>query len=163
MFEIRPTKAEDFPKLVELNNLIWNAENSPQPIKWTSIAEYARYHPAGSQYAGILNQELVGYIQAERPSFMSFVSQTNTLEIIIGVHPDHQGKRVGTRLIDYISRMAIEEKRRKLLLKVLSTNFSAIAFYQKCGFKEQGRVKHKYFLNGQFVDDIFMVKELNHP
>ncbi|MED1204312.1 GNAT family N-acetyltransferase [Heyndrickxia acidicola] len=163
MFEIRPTKVEDFPKLVELNNLIWNAGNSPQPIKWTSIEQYAKYHPAGSQYVGIVNGELAGYIQAERPSFMSFASSTNTIEIIIGVHPAHQGKKVGTRLIDYISRVAMEEKRNKLLLKVLSTNDSAIAFYKKCGFKEQGRVKHKYFLNGQFVDDIFMIKQLYHP
>ena len=42
------------------------------------------------------------------------------------------------------------------MLSVMSFNERAIACYKKVGFKEIGRRRKGYFLNGKYHDEIFM-------
>ena len=56
----------------------------------------------------------------------------------IEIHPDHQGRGIGTRLIGGL----IEEARRKgqdLVLDVLAVNQRAQALYRRLGLREAGR------------------------
>ena len=43
-----------------------------------------------------------------------------------------------------------------IMLSVMSFNERAIACYKKVGFKEIGRRRQGYFLNGKYYDEIFM-------
>ncbi len=43
-----------------------------------------------------------------------------------------------------------------IMLTVKSFNERAINCYQKVGFKEIGRRRKSYFLNGKYYDDIYM-------
>ena len=43
-----------------------------------------------------------------------------------------------------------------IMLSVMSFNDRAIACYKKVGFKEIGRRRQSYFLNGKYHDEIFM-------
>lgn len=56
----------------------------------------------------------------------------------IEIHPNHQGKGIGTRLITTL----LNETARKgqdLVLEVLSINYGAYALYQRLGFREVSR------------------------
>ena len=41
-------------------------------------------------------------------------------------------------------------------LSVFAFNERAIACYKKCGFKEVGRLREAYYLNGKYYDKILM-------
>ena len=43
-----------------------------------------------------------------------------------------------------------------IMLGVKSFNQRAIACYTKVGFKEYGRRRESYFLNGKYYDDVYM-------
>ena len=42
------------------------------------------------------------------------------------------------------------------MLAVMSFNERAIACYKKVGFKEAGRLRDNYFLNGKYYDVVYM-------
>ncbi|WP_036717850.1 GNAT family N-acetyltransferase [Paenibacillus harenae] len=155
---IRPSVKSDFGQLVELNNIIWNDENTPQPIYWESEDDYSKHCPAGSQFVAIINDKVAGYVGFKRPTKLK--SNNHVLEIIIGVDPSFQGKGIGKALLDHIFEWSKDNGTTKLSLRVLSTNAGAISFYLKNGFKEQGRLINEFKIGGEFVDDILMYKEL---
>ena len=54
-----------------------------------------------------------------------------------------------------------EKDIHRIELVVLRDNISAIGLYKKMGFVEEGVRKQSSYLNGQFVDEIYMAKLLN--
>ncbi|WP_308524438.1 GNAT family protein [uncultured Tissierella sp.] len=44
----------------------------------------------------------------------------------------------------------------KLDLEVRSYNERAIRCYEKCGFKEEGRIRENFFTDGKYTDTLFM-------
>ena len=62
--------------------------------------------------------------------------------------------------MDAVKVVAAERGIRKLSLRVLASNAGAVAFYQSCGFIEQGRLVDEFYLNGQYVDDILMWRKV---
>ncbi|WP_198027846.1 GNAT family N-acetyltransferase, partial [Paenibacillus forsythiae] len=55
-----------------------------------------------------------------------------------------------------VKALAAERGIRKLRLRALSCNASALAFYQECGFREEGRLLEEFYLAGRYVDEVFM-------
>jgi RimJ/RimL family protein N-acetyltransferase len=155
---IRPSTMSDFGQLVELNNVIWKDYNTPQPIYWESEDDYSKQCPAGSQFVAISNDNVAGYVGYKNPSKLR--SNIHVLEIIIGIHPNFQGKGIGKALINYTCKWGKENGITKLSLRVLATNEPAISFYLKNGFIEQGRLIDEFIIGGKFVDDILMYKKI---
>ncbi|MCR8642027.1 GNAT family N-acetyltransferase [Paenibacillus sp. N1-5-1-14] len=61
------------------------------------------------------------------------------------VHPDFNGKGVGTQLVNY----SIEKMSKPVRLKCVSENHSALIFYEKNGWKkvvEEGNPGEKYWV-----------------
>ena len=58
-----------------------------------------------------------------------------------------------TKLLDYGFNYL---NMNNIMLNVKSFNERAIACYKKVGFKEFGRRRESYFLNGKYYDDIQM-------
>ena len=87
---------------------------------------------------------------------IDYISRTATFGIFIG-EESGRNKGYGTesfRLIldygfNYLNLNSIK-------LDVMEFNDSAIACYKKCGFKEYGRRRKCYFLNGKYYDKIEM-------
>jgi len=57
-------------------------------------------------------------------------------------------------------RYSAERGKRKLTLRVLSTNAAAIALYERLGFTREGVLRNEFIINGGYVDDILMAKPL---
>jgi ribosomal protein S18 acetylase RimI-like enzyme len=159
MLIIRPSTVEDAVQLVAVDNIAWSEDTAPVPIRWNSTEQYLKACPPGSQlvaeHAGII----CGYVQTKPPTPLP--SNSHVLELVIAVHPDCQGKGIGKRLLEAAEAKAKAQGKRKLSLRVLATNESAIAFYKRCGYQEQGRLVEEFYLNGRFVDDILMYKLLD--
>ncbi|WP_158299447.1 GNAT family N-acetyltransferase [Paenibacillus antri] len=155
--EIRWSRAEDMPALTALNNRIWDETNSPHVAPMTE-AEYAERHPTGAELVAVVGEALAGFVIFRTASPMK--SHAHVAELAIAVNPEFQGLGVGRKLVEAACAEAKAQGKRKLSLRVMSTNEKAIAFYKKLGFQEQGRLVEEFYAGGRYVDDILMYKML---
>ena len=69
-----------------------------------------------------------------------------------------------TRPDDVLVEAAVEEARdrgaRKLTLRVLGGNTRARQLYDGCGFIVEGILRAEFFLDGRYVDDVLMARDL---
>lgn len=153
-FIIRFSEIKDVRELIHLDHLIWTEHTSPGPLMWRSQEDYLLNAPPGSQLVALKDDKLCGYVGFGCPSRME--SNRHVCEVYIAVHPDYQRLGIGRQLIGAIKEHAAENAIRKLRLRVLSCNESALSFYRKCGFVEEGRLREEFYLGGRYVDEIFM-------
>ncbi|MFF2480986.1 GNAT family N-acetyltransferase [Paenibacillus sp. NPDC058071] len=76
--------------------------------------------------------------------FISLYLPENFIHLLF-VHPEHTGRRVGTRLVDY----AAEKLNKPIRLKCVSANQKAMLFYEKNGWtkvKEEGERGEEYWI-----------------
>jgi ribosomal protein S18 acetylase RimI-like enzyme len=151
---IRPSEIKDARELIVLDNMIWTEDTTPGPLMWRSREDYLLHAPPGSQLVALQGGELCGYVGFGCPSGME--SNRHVCEVNIAVHPRFQRQGIGGMLIAAIKRHAAAHGIRKLRLRVLSSNEPALAFYRKCGFHEEGRLKDEFYLSGHYVDEVFM-------
>lgn len=158
MLIIRLSEDRDTPALLELDLTVWNLDNSPADLSQTTLEEYARSYPAGSQLVAELDGRVCGYVNMKPPTPLA--TNSHVAELAIAVSADCRGTGVGRALLEAAGERALAQGKRKLYLRVLSTNAGAISFYKKCGFIEQGRLVEEFFINGRYVDDLLMYKPL---
>jgi RimJ/RimL family protein N-acetyltransferase len=73
------------------------------------------------------------------------------------IHKDYRNLGLGTALTKELIEIAKKMELEILQLSVYSTNKRAINVYQKCGFKEAGRLKNGIkFSDGTYSDEIIM-------
>lgn len=154
----RRSEARDMRFLMEINHLIWNDTNSPFHLNYHSQEEYEHDFPAGSQVVAVLNQKVVGFGGYQLATNID--SNNHVVELMIGVHPKYHGKKIGKQLMHYLEKEVRNEGKRKISLRVLETNRHAIRFYQRLGYKIQGRLPQEFMINDKYVDDILMYKIL---
>lgn len=152
--EIRLSKKEDFKELIAIDHRIWNSVTTPAKIVWESVDEYSKRNPEKSQIVAIVDGEVAGYLGFHHPT--PLVTNQHVLELDIGIDQRFQGKGIGLQLVEKGKEVAKAKGIRKLALRVLATNNSAVQFYKKCGFVEQGRLINEFFIDGKYVDDILM-------
>ncbi len=78
------------------------------------------------------------------------------LGIVIG-HKEYWSKGYGTDAIKILLNYAFKQLNLyKIYLRVFEFNQRGIICYEKCGFKEEGRLRQNYFYNGKYYDVILM-------
>ncbi|MFD2703281.1 GNAT family N-acetyltransferase [Paenibacillus shunpengii] len=152
--EVRLSHLRDARQLMDLDALVWDEHTAPGPVQWTSREQYLNACPPGSQMIAVMDTRVVGYVGFRTPTGLR--SNSHVLEIHIAVHPAYQKQGIGSMLMDAVKELAREQQVRKLRLRVLSHNRRALAFYQKCGFIEEGRLLNEFCIGGKYVDDILM-------
>jgi ribosomal protein S18 acetylase RimI-like enzyme len=90
---------------------------------------------------------------------ISYNSQPQLMIHKIYLLPATQGMGIGTKLLNLLSEIALQNSNFRLRLKVYVANRKAIAFYEKYGFKKTG-TETTYIGNGYSAADNIMVKEL---
>ena len=99
------------------------------------------------------NDELIGNCSIKNISYLHRIAE---LGIFIGIEANRNkgyGAEVLNLLLDYGFNYL---NMNNIMLNVKSFNERAIACYKKVGFKEFGRRRESYFLNGKYYDDIQM-------
>jgi RimJ/RimL family protein N-acetyltransferase len=75
----------------------------------------------------------------------------------IFIHKNYRNLGLGTTLTKELTEIAKKRGLEILQLSVYANNKRAVHVYQKCGFKEAGRLKNGIkFLDGTYADEIIM-------
>jgi RimJ/RimL family protein N-acetyltransferase len=115
-----------------------------------AIIEKHRQNPNQIFLLGFVNGEVVSVMNVE-------ASQKPRLQHIgefgISVVKAHWGKGVGSAMIQFMIHWAKNTGLiRKINLRVVEKNTSAIHLYKKLGFEMEGRIKRDFWVNGEFQD-----------
>ena len=73
--------------------------------------------------------------------------------------PEAQGLGIGTKFLNLLTDLALQNNNKRLLLKVYFKNYKAISFYEKYGFKNIGTETTDMGNNYSILDNV-MVKDL---
>jgi len=99
------------------------------------------------------SDEMIGSISLND---IDYIRRNATLGVFIG-EDEERGKGYGTEalrlLLDYGFNYF---NLNNIMLKVYEFNKIAIKAYEKAGFKEIGRRRKSYFLNGKYYDEVYM-------
>lgn len=79
--------------------------------------------------------------------------------LTIIVHPDHQGKGLGKKILQAFLHEVMENRPdiRRVELESRSSNFRSIGLYKELGFVQEGTMKNKTRnKDGSFEDSILM-------
>lgn len=157
----------------------YRKEDLPYMRKWVNNAEITKYLSHIFLYPHTLNATedflnsmlqgssgIKGFIIAYKETEeyigqidlinIDWVNRVGTLGIVIGT-TEYLGKGYGTEAIKLIQEFAFNKLNlHKLDLEVRAYNERAIRCYKKCGFKEEGRIRENYFIDGKYTDTLFM-------
>lgn len=97
--------------------------------------------------------QAVGYVLVFRGSSVrNFGSGT----IVLGILKDHQGKGVGSQLMQAAITWARHHNLYRLQLQVHLQNERALSLYKKFGFEIEGVLKKCALIKGNFIDKYMM-------
>ena len=150
---IRPARVDDAVAIAALDDATWSFDVTPSPR--SSVP---------SSIDGMLvaedGGEIVGYVAVGRATRLE--SNRHVADIRgLAVAPDHQGRGLGRALVEAALDAARERGARKVTLRVLGPNTAARALYESCGFVVEGVRRHEFLLDGRYVDDVLMARQIS--
>ena len=152
----------DQAALTELEAAAWSPESgfpSTMAADLRDATFFGTGNPPEAHLVAELNGSIVGYIRIKPPTPLpenAHVVQVQGL----AVHPDARRQGVASGLLGAAEAALRERGTRKLTLRVLSTNQPAIRLYERLGFMREGALREEFCINGRFVDDVMMAKNL---
>jgi GNAT superfamily N-acetyltransferase len=136
---IRPVMPSDLHALktiIEANGLF------PSDMLDEMISDYFDHKNASDFWLTYEDNEpvAIAYYAPER-----MTEGTWNLYLIV-VHPDYQGKGLGTSLLHYIEQMLAARGERVLLVETsgLASFEGTRSFYRKCGYQEEAKIREFY-------------------
>ncbi|MEE1131500.1 MAG: GNAT family N-acetyltransferase [Caryophanon sp.] len=98
--------------------------------------------------------KLAGYLMVQQENMERTKHRAS---IAIGVDENVRGQGVGTKLFEACITWAKEQKIHRLELTYIAYNDAARALYEKVGFCEEGVKQHSLYIDGQYVNEYYMV------
>ena len=158
MISIRPAVTVDGPGLVQLDRATWSPENAVVPL-WPEDTDFFERRSPDDVLVAEQDGATVGYTALGSPTPLE--CNRHVLHIQgLAVDPSAQRQGVGRRLVEAAAEEATRRGARKLGLRVLGGNGSARALYASAGFVVEGVLRDEFWLDGRFVDDVFMARPL---
>lgn len=160
---IRVARAADEDGLTRLDAAAWTpASGFPSVTERVNdpfFTFFTEDSPPGTHLVAEAGGRLLGYIRV-RP-VTPLRENAHVLGIMgLAVAPDARGRGVATALLAAAEQYARTRGGSKLSLRVLSTNESALRLYERSGFRREGTLRGEFCIQGQYVDDILMAKQL---
>lgn len=121
----------------------------------------ARALDGGVALGAFTSEALVGEVHATRIGPRQFAHVLT--DLTIAVHPDVQGRGIGSRLFYalFASAAKLVPRATRIELVARSGNTTALRLYAELGFSAEGRFQSRVRLpGGQIEDDIPMAREL---
>lgn len=158
---IRQANEQDAPHILEVMH---DAEASgfmlfePNERQLTSdsLSKYIKTMnsaPKSSFFVAEDKGRILGYLLVKAENL---ARTSHRASIAIGVHSLSRGKGTGTKLFQHVLIWAKRQQLHRLELTVIEHNSHAIHLYKKMGFTKEGIKKDSLWINGQFVNEIYM-------
>lgn len=80
--------------------------------------------------------------------------------LAMAVSATHRRQGVGSRLLEAGIAWARAQGVRKMVLSVLGENQAALQLYRKFGFDEEGRRRGMFAIDGRYIDEVLMARDL---
>ena len=149
---IRFAIRRDESALRRLDREVWSTLHNPGPIR------EGRFDITGTLVYDV-EDELAGYVQLG--PWSKFPSAGHVRQVRgIAVAERFRGRGIARALIEAAVGQAELQGARKLTLQVLAHNAPARALYEACGFVQEGTLTGVFYLDGEYVDDVFMSLDL---
>lgn len=156
---VRSARPEDDDALRGIDAESWTSAVSPAPLPGPDEPFFGdRTTPADVLVAEV-DGVVAGYVGLRQ--VIPVPSHAHVLEVNgLAVGPAHRGRGVAGALV----LAAVDEARRrgtrKLTLRVLGSNPGARRVYERCGFVVEGVLREEFLLDGTYVDDVLMARDL---
>jgi ribosomal protein S18 acetylase RimI-like enzyme len=140
------TPASGFPSVIErVNDPFFTFFTDDSPPEAHLVAE--------------LDGRLAGYIRVKPVTPLR--ENAHVLGIVgLAVAPANRRRGVASALLAAAEQHARARGARKLSLRVLSSNETAVRLYERHGFQREGTLRDEFCIGGRFVDDVVMAKHL---
>ena len=147
MLEIRPMTKDDLTAVLAIESELF-------PIDaWTKelfLGELAEVSNSRDVAVAVIESEIVGYASFR---YVGKQGDVNT----VAVSSEHQGKGIGTALMDWLESQAVLRNVREIFLEVRSDNEAALRMYISRGY-ERIDVRRNYY--GNTIDANIMRKRV---
>ena len=136
-FKIRPATIDDVQNIFKLIQALAEYEKLTHQV--TGTPDSLREHLFGSQvYAEAIvtemNEQIIGFALFF-PNYSTFLTKPGIYLEDLFVLPQYRRQGIGTAMLSYLGKLALERDAGRLEWSVLDWNKSAIAFYQRMGAK----------------------------
>ncbi|MER8222694.1 GNAT family N-acetyltransferase [Streptomyces sp. NPDC094143] len=153
---IRPARPEDEDALGRLDRATWSPLHAVQPRPEPPYGPFfSERNPMAQCLVAELDGALAGYLRLGTATPLACNAHVRMIRGL-AVAEEARGHGVARALL----RAAGEEARRlgarRLTLRVLAHNTPARALYASEGFAVEGVLPEEFFLDGAYVDDVFM-------
>lgn len=147
MLEIRPMKHSDLTEVLKLEKSLfpidaWSEELFLQELSEVSISRDVS--------VAVLDSQIVGYASFR---YVGREGDVNT----VAVAESHQGRGIGTALMDWLESQAAFRNVREIFLEVRSDNEAALKMYASRGY-ERIDIRRNYY--GNAIDANIMRKRV---
>ena len=104
------------------------------------------------------NEEVIGW--ASLNPYSNRCAYNGVADLSVYIRRDYRGKGIGTRLLQDIEALAIQQQFNKIILFTFSFNTSGQGLYKKCGYRKVGVLERQGYMDGKFIDVMIMEKIL---
>lgn len=161
-YSISPISNEDCKSIMDIFNHYVENSFAAYPETKLPYEAFDMFFQVGQGYPSAKvedkNGRVIGFglLRAHNP----MPTFAKTAEITYFIHPDHTGKGVGTKLLNYLEIEGMKKGITNILANISSLNLRSIDFHKKNGFIECGRFKNVGSKKGQLFDTVWMQKML---
>lgn len=101
--------------------------------------------------------KIIVFLEEKLAGFLVYSLIYDRIEIYyIYVDKNHRNRKIGTKLLNYLIKIGIDNDCENITLEVSIENDNAIKLYKKCGFVEVAK-RERYYKG---IDAILMMKKL---
>ena len=149
--EIRKMEENDLPMVMEIENLCFISPWTEKQFLYEMFENpFANLWVIELSNASLGLKSVVGFVDYWQTFDSGTICQ-------IAIHPELQGNKIGSELLEEVIKDAYAKKIRTLTLEVRRTNEKATNFYKKFGFI-YSHVKEGYYTDGE--DALYMILEV---
>ncbi|MEV5353294.1 GNAT family N-acetyltransferase [Streptomyces sp. NPDC093516] len=153
---IRPARPEDDDALGRLDRATWSPLHAVQPRPEPPYGPFfSERDPRAQCLVAELDGTLAGYLRLGTATPLACNAHVRMIRGL-AVAEEARGHGVARALLRAAAEEARRQGARRLTLRVLAHNTPARTLYASEGFAVEGVLPEEFFLDGAYVDDVFM-------
>ena len=161
--QVRIARIGDDADLAAIDAAAWTPVSGfPSVIAAADGSFFTPDSPPGAHLVAEIGGEVAGYLRLKPASRLP--ENAHVLAIAgLAVAPAARRRGASAALLAGAEDHARALGATKLSLRVLSTNHPAMRLYGELGFQREGQLRAEFRIDGSFVDDVLMAKQIQPP